>query len=250
MARAAGSRAPARSGGRFRRTDPLTSLVLIFPLFLIYELAIPFIPSAYNGADLITSQIVRLLHGQLGVYIALNGALFVLFLVVVLVLRKRHRFDPAMVGPLLIESGLYALTMGTLICFVMVDLLHIDPRLALPQLRTGAHSPSLPASVIIAIGAGVHEELVFRVGLFGGVDLLCARVMGLSRLWSVAIALAVSATLFSAAHHVIGGEPFRVGAFVYRLLCGVFFAGLYQLRGLSVAVYTHALYDVYVFVLG
>jgi membrane protease YdiL (CAAX protease family) len=250
VARTSGNRARARSGGRLRRTDPLTSLVLIFPLFLIYELAIPFIPSAYNGADLVTSQIVRLLHGQLGVYIALNGALFLLFIVVVLLLRRQHRFDAALVAPLLIESGLYALTMGTLICFVMVDLLHIDPRLALPPLRAGAPSPGVLASVIIAIGAGVHEELVFRVGLFGGLDLLCGRVMGLSRLWSIAIALVVSATLFSAAHHVIGGEPFRVGAFVYRLLCGVFFAGLYQLRGLSVAVYTHTLYDVYVFLLG
>ena len=42
----------------------------------------------------------------------------------------------------------------------------------------------------------------------------------------------------------LGGRV--VGVFVYRLLCGLFFALLFQLRGFAVAVYTHALYDIYV----
>jgi hypothetical protein len=241
----------------FRRVDPLTSLLLVFPLFLLYEVGILLVPSAYNGADLITSRLVHLLHGQIGTYLALNGVLALVFLVVVLLLRHKHHFEAGMVWPLLFESALYALTMGTLICFVMVDLLHIDPRLALWQrltlapLRTGAAaSPSLLASLIISIGAGVHEELIFRVAMVGGLGLLMTRVLGLSRTFSLGVAFVVSSFVFSAAHHVIGGEPFRVGAFVYRFLCGIFFASLYQLRGLAVAVYTHTLYDIYVFVFG
>jgi hypothetical protein len=59
----------------------------------------------------------------------------------------------------------------------------------------------------------------------------------------------VSAVLFSAAHHIVGGEPWRVGVFVYRILCGLIFAALFQWRGFAVAVYTHALYDVFVLTL-
>jgi hypothetical protein len=233
---------------KFTRIDPLTSTLLIFPLFLAYELGILFVPSAYNGADLVTAQILRLLHGQLGLYLAINGGLALVFLVVVLVLRKKHHFDPGRIWSLLFESAIYALTMGTLICFVMVDLLHIDPRLSIPALRTGIGQPPFPGSIIIALGAGVHEELIFRVVGVGGFAIALERVLRLSRGTSLTIAFVVSSLLFSAAHHVIGGEPVRIGVFVYRTLCGLFFASIYQLRGAAVAVYTHTLYDIYVFI--
>lgn len=235
--------------GFFRRIDPLTSLLLVFPLFLIYELGVLLIPSAYNGADVITREIVHLLHGRVPLYVGLNAGLAVIFLVVVLVLRRRHSFDPKMIWPVLIESTLYALSMGTFICFVMVDLMHIDPRLSLAPLDAGGAPPqSLVASLIVSIGAGVHEELIFRVVILGGLAVLLERVLGLSRRFALAFAFLASAVLFSAAHHVIGGEPFRIGAFTYRVLCGLFFASLYQWRGVAIAVYTHALYDIYVFV--
>ena len=50
------------------------------------------------------------------------------------------------------------------------------------------------------------------------------------------------------AHHVgPHGESFAFDAFVYRALAGVFFGIVYHLRGFAVAVWSHALYDVYVF---
>ena len=40
-----------RGGGFFERVDPLTSLMLVFPLFLVYEVGILLVPSAFNGAE-------------------------------------------------------------------------------------------------------------------------------------------------------------------------------------------------------
>jgi hypothetical protein len=91
---------------------------------------------------------------------------------------------------------------------------------------------------------------MFRLGMIGGVVWLLTNGLKRSRGVSIAIAFFVSSVLFSAAHHVIGGEAFRIGVFVYRMLCGLVFATIYQVRGFAVAVYTHALYDVYVFALG
>ena len=232
--------------GFFGRIDPLTSLLLVFPLFLVYEVGILLVPSAYNGADLITSQIVRLLHGQVGTYIALNAGLWAFFLGLVLWLRRSHSFEPRLVFPVLVESAFYALMMGSLICFVMVDLLHVDPRLSI-ALEVGKAPRGAVAAIIVSLGAGVHEELIFRVILIGGFGILLQKVFGLGRRGALTIAFLVSSILFSAAHHVIGGEAFRIGAFVYRILCGLFFACLYQWRGVAIAVYTHTLYDIYVF---
>ena len=88
---------------------------------------------------------------------------------------------------------------------------------------------------------------MFRVAIYGSLAALLSSRTGLSRLAVVGLALAVSATLFSASHHIPPhGEHFTAFAFVYRLLAGVIFGLLYAYRGFSTAVYTHFLYDVLV----
>jgi membrane protease YdiL (CAAX protease family) len=64
---------------------------------------------------------------------------------------------------------------------------------------------------------------------------------------AVAVALIVSSVLFSAMHHIPPyGDPLQLGVFVFRILAGCFFGLVYWFRGFAVAVYTHALYDIYV----
>jgi membrane protease YdiL (CAAX protease family) len=226
-----------------------TSLLLVFPLFLIYQVGVLLVPEVHNGADFVTARILSLLHGQVGAYVALNAGLGLGFLLLLMILRRKKAFDPRLFLPVFIESAIYALTMGTLIVFVMVDILHIDPRLAFDSGRGGPPHVGVFGQLILAIGAGVHEELFFRLILLSGLYALCDRFLGLRKWLSAAIAVLVSSFLFSLAHHIIGGEPFTVGAFVYRLLCGIFFAAIFQYRGFAVAVYTHALYDIYVLLL-
>lgn len=234
-----------KKGTMLRRSDPLTSMLLVFPLFVIYQIGVLSMPSTYNGADLVTSQMLHLLHGNAGTYLLINVALALAFLVLVLVLRKKNTFDPRLFVPVLFESAIYALTMGSLICFVMIDLLHIDPKLAI-SCAAGPEQASPAAKLVLSLGAGVHEEILFRLIMVGGGVWLFERAFGMRRWLAIALAFAISSVLFSAAHHVIGGEPFRVGAFTYRILCGLVFATIFQTRGFAVAVYTHALYDIYV----
>ena len=246
-----GARPPRRAYKQvMRRSDPLTSVLLVFPLFLAYQLGVLLIPSVHNGADLITSQMLHLLHGNAQWYLALNAALALTFLLLVLVLRRKNSFDPRLFFPVLLESAIYALTMGSLICFVMIDFLHVDPKMWIGwPLAAGSPEQAGPwAKLVLAAGAGVHEELVFRLFMVGGGIWIGVKLLGLPRWLAIALAFAVSSVLFSAAHHVIGGEPFHMGAFVYRVLCGLFFAALFQTRGFAVAVYTHALYDIYVLI--
>lgn len=240
-----------RSQRLFQRVDLFTSLLLVFPLFLIYQVGVLLLPSVHNGADLITSELLYLLHGQKGTYVLVNLGLGLLFFILVLWLRRKNTFDPRLFGPVFFESGIYALTMGSFIVFVMQDLLHVDPSLQIAAASpTGKPHPGPLSAIVLSIGAGVHEELVFRLLLTGGLLFFFGRVVGMRRFFSIGLSFCISSFLFSAAHHIIGGESFRLGAFVYRFFCGLLFATLYLVRGFGVAVYTHALYDIYVLVLG
>jgi membrane protease YdiL (CAAX protease family) len=102
----------------------------------------------------------------------------------------------------------------------------------------------------LSIGAGLYEELVFRLILMGG--MFWAGVRGLN--WpgwlSAIAALLISSLAFSAVHHVGSlGEPFVLGVFMFRFFAGIVLAVIFYARGFAVAVYTHAIYDVIVLVL-
>jgi membrane protease YdiL (CAAX protease family) len=168
--------------------------------------------------------------------------------VLVLILRHRQQFDPRLFLPVVLESAIYALTMGTLILYGM-GLLGIHPTLAVgPPAATEQQLGGPLTRIALSFGAGVNEELVFRLILLTLLVALFQKVLRLRPWMAVALGFLISSALFSAAHHVIGGEPWRMDVFVYRLCCGLFFAALYQWRGFAVAVYTHALYDVWVMV--
>jgi hypothetical protein len=219
-----------------------TNLILIFPLLLVYQLGVLLTYPMLNGADFVSA----ILFGQLGFsqmqYFVFVSVVTLLFLMAVILLRRQQHFQPRIVVPIVLESAIYALTMGSLIVLVMTKVLGISPRLAAGLEQTGPLK-----RLVMSLGAGVYEELVFRLGLLGGLFALCQRVLGWGRWVSLTLAFAVSSIAFSAVHHIPPyGDPLRVDVFTFRVLAGLFFAGLYWMRGLAVAVYTHALYDVYV----
>src|SRR5438128_6806697 len=109
------------------RANLLTSIALVFPCLLIYELGVILLGlHQRNGVDLITDEIgARIGYLQFGIL------LVVVFFGLLLYLRRTQRFEWAALVPVLLESGIYALTMGTLIVFVMVDVLGMSPRMLL-----------------------------------------------------------------------------------------------------------------------
>jgi hypothetical protein len=222
----------------------LTSLVLVFPLFLIYQVGVLFTLPMLNGADFLTVFLFRNLGLTTSAYLGYTAVVALLFAVAVLVLRRRQHFDPGLVIPVFIESAIYALTMGSLIVFVMTRLFGISPRLA-----GGIAQQGFGTRIVMSLGAGVYEETVFRLLLMAGITAVLMRAIGIRRWIAAAIGLAISSVLFSAMHHIPPyGDPFGLGVFTFRVLAGVCFGLLFWFRGFAVAVYTHALYDLYVLV--
>jgi membrane protease YdiL (CAAX protease family) len=225
------------------RVGALTSAILVFPLLLTYQLGI-LGGRGQNGVDFVTRSLVALAERDLGNYLLIVVAMLIAYAVTLVLLRRGGRFDPGAFAPVLFESTVYALVMGSIILYVMSSFLGVLPGLAVSQEGPGALDV-----LVISAGAGFHEELIFRAILMGGVAWLLTGITGKKRAWL--IALVVSSLVFSLAHHVgPAGEEFLFAAFVYRTLAGMFFAAVYQVRGFAVAAWTHALYDVYVLGLG
>ena len=221
------------------RVDPATSAILVFPLFLTYQAGI-LASAGHNGVDFVTSALIELSAQDMGNYLIALAGMLVAYAAILVILRKRGSFHPRAFVPVLVESTFYALTMGTLILFVMNRFIGV-----MPGLSTGGGSLNPLDILVISAGAGLHEELIFRVIGMGGLAWLLAGITGPKRAWI--FALVISSLLFSLAHHLgPAGEAFSFAAFTYRTLAGAFFALVYHVRGFAVAAWTHAIYDVYV----
>ncbi len=92
-------------------------------------------------------------------------------------------------------------------------------------------------------GAGVYEELVFRVFLLGLLMLILTKLFQMEHAYAAAWSVVLGAILFSAFHH-IGGQPFGVSVFMQRVFAGLYFACIYYNRSFGVAAASHALYDI------
>jgi hypothetical protein len=208
--------------------DLAASLVLIAPVVFAYEIGVLFV-GRVNGADVVT----RAIYGALGrqSYLLVYAAIAVGFLLWIRHTRRWGTLRAEVAAPVILEAAIYALTLGAVLTLVVHRLL---------GLQIGA------GDVVSALGAGVHEELVFRLGLFAGGAALLART-GMTERPRVVIALVLSSLGFAAAHHLgAHGEPWSVHAFAFRTVAGIAFGSILWFRSLAHVVYAHVLYDIVV----
>jgi membrane protease YdiL (CAAX protease family) len=110
---------------------------------------------------------------------------------------------------------------------------------------------SLLADIVTGIGAGIYEELLFRLILICAIMLLLQDVIGINQHSAVIIAVLLSAALFGAHHHfdfLTGranqSDLFDWSKFAFRTTAGVYFAALFAIRGFGITAGTHAFYDI------
>lgn len=233
----------SQRGSVLGRGDLVTSLILILPLFIAYEIGVIF-SSTINGVDFVTRWVYAAVGYDRRDYLLVQIALAAVYLALVAYSRRRGVLSREVILPMVLESAIYALTLGSFIILIMQELLGfaLDGQAGMALGRGGE-------ALVIALGAGVHEELVFRLGIMAGGAALLRRT-GMYATVAIPIALMVSAALFSVAHHIgPHGEAFHLDVFVYRVLAGVVFGLIFYYRSLAHAVYTHFLYDLYVLVL-
>lgn len=118
-------------------------------------------------------------------------------------------------------------------------------------LAVSSQGHELLANIVTGIGAGIYEELIFRLILIYALMILFQDVMRLDRNNSILLSIFISAALFSAHHHIIfmAGRfgivmPFNWPEFGFRTIAGIYFAILFAIRGFGITAGTHAFYDI------
>jgi hypothetical protein len=99
--------------------------------------------------------------------------------------------------------------------------------------------------LMVSLGAGIYEELLFRVVLVSALAWGGQRLLKLRPIPAGVFAVVVGAFIFSAFHYIGAyGDPLELGSFVFRMIGGLVFSAMFLLRGFGITAWTHALYDV------
>lgn len=234
------------------RPGPWVDLGLTLPIFLVYQLAVIFL-GVQNATDVVTSVLYQLSDGDRSTYLLATLSIGVIFAGTFALLGRGQAFRPRKFVQIAIEGVVYAVAMRVVAGLVV-------GRLFAGTIKDEGRF----VGFIMSLGAGFYEELAFRVVLFGlgakflvwmfakqRVDLtgtaqshFSFRGLLITLGWSIA-----SAIVFSGVHYIGPmSDAFQGPSFVFRAVLGLVLTLIYVSRGFAAAVWTHAVYDVWVLV--
>lgn len=244
------------------RPGAWVDLGLTLPIFLVYHLAVVFL-GVQNATDMVTGTLLELSAGDTTRYLLGTLAIGVLFAGTFALLGRGQAFRPQKFFQIAVEGAVYAVVMAIVANQVVGHIFaHVPPPLAAPGSAIAQQGRFV--GFVMSLGAGFYEELTFRVLLFGlGAKILVwtfaqqkvelagtrtARFTASSALvmlgWAVACAV-----VFSGVHYVGPmADAFQLTSFTFRGVLGLILTLIFVTRGFAAAVWTHAIYDVWVLV--
>lgn len=248
------------------------SLLFALPLLLAYEALLLLVNQLRpdgHGVSNAAEAILRRLLALVGA----GGAATLLLLLIGLaawLIRSELRQQPELWPPqprifwlMLLESAAWAFFLGNAVGWLTARLTLSVGLVGPTLLQAGRQTLSLPEHLVLSLGAGLFEELLFRVILVSGLAALLVALqrhptiaegfawMGLDgRLRATLLAALLSALSFSLLHYVGPfGDAFTLQSFTFRFLAGLAFTAVFLLRGFGIVAWAHALYDLGVLLL-
>ena len=224
---------------------PRYSLSFALPLLLFYQVLAVLLAhgtrSVRNGADVILQSLFVAVAGSWGPLVFMVCLIGVGLWLVARDLRKSSRLRATIFGGMLAEALLLALLFGFLVGGVTSGVLGGLQILA----RPAGGDLDRWTRLMLSLGAGIYEELLFRVLLVGALAAAARALLGWRPLTAGVAATLVGAAIFSAFHYIGPyGDRLQLYSFVFRMVAGLFFSALYLARGFGITAWTHALYDV------
>lgn len=263
---AAGPRGPRTYA--YLSTRPLHILVFLLPLVILYETGSAFYlvdPSSGMGETIRARSLLAQFFEAFGaVGLFLPGVALVTVLLVWQVLtRDSWRVRWPVPAGMFMESCV--LMLPILVLSAVVNRLAIGPgREIAAALVGGAGAGSgggvgaghglleLPwqARLTISIGAGIYEELLFRMIGIAAIHMVLVDVARVKEGIGRALAVIISAAAF-ALYHDISSPSGQTDLWraVFYLGAGLYFGVVFLFRGFGIVVGAHALYDVMVLVM-
>ena len=239
----------ARSPGGYWHVSqrPLQSLVFLIPLILAYELGTRlYARDAVSGMirDIYARSLLRDFLQALG---ATGYYLPGLIIVVVLLCWHVARRDPWTFD---LPFSLLMWTESVVLALPLFGFAFLLLALGQPAARWTLVANAPPpvtwqADLVFAIGAGLYEELLFRLIAITVLHLFLVDVLAFPKRTGAIGAVLLSAVAF-AIYHFPDLASFDLGRCLFYTLAGIYFAGVFVVRGFGIVVGAHAMYDVLV----
>jgi hypothetical protein len=231
-----------------RSKQPLEILALLVPLIVLYEVGLVRWLASAHGVQTNDAHrgLVHLFESfgmdatRLGLpVLSLPALAMVVVLLVLHVLsRKPWSVDLPTVAGMVVEGALAGLPLYVLVRAVMGV-----------SMMAAAAAPGtwLGDRILISIGAGLYEEFIFRMVALLLLHSLLADLLRVKDPWATWIAVVIAAIAFAAYHPLRGATgAVQWPVFASLLVAGLYFGGLYVVRGFGIAVAAHASYDIVV----
>jgi hypothetical protein len=233
----ASSAGESRGGYLHESELPLTSLAFLFPLIIVYEVGTRyFTTAALHGREqqIIAFTMMQEFFRLFGVHGQHLPAVAVATILLAWHVARRDRWHlqfTTLVG------------MGAESALLALPVIALAREIARYFPLAATHSSTRDV-VIMSLGAGVYEELVFRLALFALLSLVLKDTLRVSGAWTHLWVVVLSALSFSGYHYLSPVEHFQWRAFLFRTVAGAYFGMLFLLRGFGITAGCHAAYDI------
>lgn len=232
---------------------PLHVLAFLLPIIIAYEVGAARFLTDATQASIETIRAHRLLTDAFAVF-GVSG-LYLPAILIVAVLGVWHlmtgdpwRVRPRVLAGMAIESCAWSVPM---IVTALLASAVLSLGLAHPAAAPQAPSPPLgqlswPALVTVSLGAGIYEELLFRLVAITLVYTILADLVGVPKAWAWGGAITAAAFAFALYHDEAWGDAGQVlwRDAAYFTIAGAVFGGIFAWRGFAIVVAVHALMDV------
>ncbi len=233
--------------GYFQATRTATwGFLMALPLVILYEIGITWVNIGRDMQVRISSEsILKNIFSKFGLtheFVLLGIALMIGVGIMIWERKKKVTFSTRYPSLIILESGIYAIVLAFFVSGITQILL--SPLASIQDV--GSHG--MATNLVLSLGAGIYEELLFRVLIVGGAFLVLRVIFPDRRRLMYIVAALIGALSFSAIHHFgVYGDPWALDTFLFRAIFGFVFSVVFLVRGFAVVAWTHALYDVMIF---
>lgn len=250
---------PRGTGYAARSADPLHILLFVLPLVAFYEVTLFFADLSGVRDTVAAHEIINRFFEVFG-----DFALYLpgIALLAVLLVMKVARADPWRVRwptiPLMaFESVVWAIPLlviaallsGPAAVQVAGDVAAQAGAQPAAEAGGGLESAPLLTRIALSIGAGLYEELLFRLFMVSLGAFVLRNVVRMNPTWAAGFAIAIAAAAFTFYHHVDGPTGEVIARRLVYFVAGCFLGLIYVLRGFGIVVGVHVAYDLFVLVL-